>query len=88
MLGPNTVTRDLATQAYNDRLSHAARIQLIKRDRSEEHASLVDRVAARRVTVTRLAATAVAAGAALAALTATTMAASPSVGGGATFLIR
>ena len=87
MLGPNTVTRDLATQAYNERLSHAARIQLIKRDRSEEHGSFVDRVAARRVTVARLAATAVAAGAAL-ALTATTMAASPSVGGGATFLIR
>lgn len=86
MLGPNQITRDMAAQAYNERLSHVARIQMIKHERHDGGAP-VDRQAHRRLTANRLAA-AFAATVFTVVLAAGAVAASPTIGGGATILIR
>lgn len=86
MLGPNHVSQQMATRSYDERLNHAARIQMIKRDRQGGDTP-VDRGAHRRMTVARLAG-AVTAVLFSVALAAGAAAASPAVGGGATILIR
>ena len=86
MLGPNHHSHQLANQMYSERLSHAARIQMIARDRHDSHKP-VSHEADRRMTVTRLAASA--AGVVLTfALAATAAAGSGAVGGGGATLIR
>lgn len=87
MLGPNHHTFHVANQAYDERLSHAARIRMIQRDRTDGPKPF-NREGHRLVTVRRLTA-AVAVTALLAAGGVATVAAAPhSVGGGGTVLIR
>lgn len=57
MLGPNHQHLTMANQMHQERLSHAARIQKVARERHDTHKPF-DRNAARRLTVARLAATA------------------------------
>jgi len=87
MLGPNHQYHDLANQMHSERLSHAARIQMVARERHDERRPFNLEVA-RRITAARLAASA--AGVALAfALAASVAANSPAVtGGGGAILIR
>lgn len=54
MLSPNLLTHDVATRTHDERLSHAARIRMIQRDRRDQ--THVDRTPHRRITVARLAA--------------------------------
>jgi hypothetical protein len=58
MLGPNQHTFNLANQSYEDRMSHAARIQTIQRER-RDHAEF-DATPHRAITVRRLAAAGIA----------------------------
>lgn len=86
MLGPNHHSHQLANQMYSERLSHAARIQMIARDRHDTEKP-VNHEGDRRMTVARLAASA--AGVVLTfALAATAAAGNPAVGGGGATLIR
>lgn len=86
MLGPNHQSHQLATQTYDERLSHAARIRMVSQARRDGTEPL-DRNARRRLTAARLAAGA--AGILLSvAIAASTVASNPTVGGGATVLIR
>lgn len=91
MLGPNQQSLHLANQAYEERLSHSARIAMIKRDRHDATPAF-NRTAQRSMTVRRLAAAAVAGvvlTAAVAAAGAGAVAASPShAAGGGPVLIR
>lgn len=80
MLGPNHQAHQLATQMHNERLSHAARIQMVARDRRDEHRP-ANREGARRLTVARLAAS-IGAVALTFALAATAAATNPALGGG------
>lgn len=36
MLGPTTTTRHMANQAYEERLSHAARIRMVQKERHDD----------------------------------------------------
>ncbi len=86
MLGPNHHSHQLANQMYSERLSHAARIQMIARDRRDPQKP-VSHEADRRMTVARLAASA--AGVVLTfALAATAAAGNAAGGGGGAILIR
>jgi hypothetical protein len=85
MLGPNHHAHQLANQMYSERLSHAARIQMVARDRRDP-SEPVNHEGNRRLTVLRLAATA--AGVALTFALAATAAGHAAVGGGGTTLIR
>jgi hypothetical protein len=91
MLGPNQHTFHLANQAYEERLAHSARINMVKRARSDEEP--FDRTAHRVITVRRLAAAGIAGfvlTAALAAGGVGSVAAAPNhaAGGGGVTLIR
>jgi hypothetical protein len=57
MLGPNDHTHQLANQMYSERLSHAARIQMVARDRRDP-SEPANHEGHRRLTVARLAASA------------------------------
>jgi hypothetical protein len=59
MLGPNHHTFHLANQAYEERLNHSARIQMIQRERHDESRP-VDHQEHRLITVRRLAAAGIA----------------------------
>lgn len=85
MLGPNHLTHDLATRTHQERLSHAARIRMIQRERRDGSQPL-DKTAFRHITVARLAATGAAFIFSL-AVVATAAAAGASGGGGATMLL-
>lgn len=86
MLGPNHHSTHLANQMHSERLSHAARIQMVARDRHDDKKA-VNHEGARRFTAARLAATA--AGVAVTfALAATVAATGSPAGGGALTLIR
>jgi len=56
MFAPNISTHQLADSIHHERISHAALIQQVKRDRAAD-AVIVDRPAQRRITSRRLAAT-------------------------------
>jgi len=56
MFAPNISTHQLADSIHHERISHAALIQQVKRDRATDTVS-VDRHAQRRMTSRRLAAT-------------------------------
>jgi hypothetical protein len=56
MFAPNISTYQLADQIHHERLSHAALMQKVARERSTESIT-VDRQAQRRITARRLAAT-------------------------------
>lgn len=90
MLGPNTHSFHVAQQTYDERLTHAARIRSIQRDRQD--GAPVDRSAHRAITVRRLAAAGVAGFVLTAALAiggAATVAAAPNhASGGGAVLIR
>ncbi|MGH2381294.1 MAG: hypothetical protein ACRDG7_08745 [Candidatus Limnocylindria bacterium] len=60
MFAPNISTHDLADQIHHERLSHAALMQKVARERSRDSIT-VDRQAQRRLTSRRLAATVTAA---------------------------
>ena len=86
MLGPNHQHLSMANQMHQERLSHAARIQKVARERRDNKP--FDRELSRHLTVARLAATA---GAAVLTfvLAASAAATNPVVGGGGGgFLIR
>ena len=92
MFAPNISTHQLADQIHHERLSHSALLQKVARERSTDTVS-IDRMAHRRATSRRLAATVAAAtltfviAAAAAATQQTEAAASPhSAGGGVTLL--
>lgn len=90
MLGPNHHTYHLANQAYEERLSHAARIRMVQKDRHDEtrpfHAEGHRLITARRL-LAGLAGVVLTA--ALAAGSVGIAAASPShAGGGGATLIR
>lgn len=86
MLGPNETTRLMATEAYDERLAHAARIRRVARERHDERRPFVPQ-AHRRVTVARVAAAATAIVLTIAGA-ATAVAAQPALGGGAHILVR
>jgi hypothetical protein len=87
MLGPNHQHVSMANQMHQERLSHAARIQKVARERRDTHQPF-DRDVARRLTVARLAATAGAVALTF-ALAASAAATNPVIsGGGGGFLIR
>jgi hypothetical protein len=88
MLSPNHLAHDLATRTHHEKISHAARIQMIQRDRRDGDRS-VDRSTFRRLTATRLAAalTAVVFSIAVAAGAVAAAAASGPAGGGGTMLL-
>lgn len=89
MLGPNQHTHHLASPEYAERLSHAARIRMVQKERSEE-APIFHIDAHRLITARRLAAglAGVVLAAAVAAGSAGVVNASPShaAGGGATLV--
>lgn len=60
MFAPNISTHQLADQIHHERLSHAALIQKVARERSSDSVA-VDRPTQRRLTARRLAATVAAA---------------------------
>ena len=87
MLGPNHHTQHLASQSYDARLDHAARIRMVQRERKDESQPM-NREGHRLLTVRRLAAAGIAGvvlTAALAAGGAATASAAPNhaQGGGA-----
>lgn len=89
MLGPNHHTYHVANQTYNERLTHAARIRMIQKDRRDDQG--FNTTGHRLITARRLAATVAAAvlTATLAAATVGGVAASPSnSAGGGPALIR
>lgn len=86
MLGPNHHAHQLANQMYQERLSHAARIQMVAREKREGE-PFFSRETLRQLTAARLAASA-AAVALTFALAATAAASHPAVGGGGSILIR
>lgn len=88
MLGPNHHSYHVASQSYGERLSHAARIRMVQKDRHDD--SGFNAEAHRLVTARRLAATVAAAvlTATLAAATVGAVAASPNAHGGGITLIR
>ena len=91
MLGPNQHTHHVASQQYAERLSHAARIRMIQKERSEtEGTPFFNLDAHRLITARRLAAglAGVVLAAAVAAGSAGVVNASPShaAGGGATLV--
>ncbi len=55
MFAPNASTHQLADQLHQERLSHAARMQLVAREKGPD-GTPVDRHAHRRITARRLAA--------------------------------
>ncbi|MEO6577418.1 MAG: hypothetical protein ABIO99_00755 [Candidatus Limnocylindria bacterium] len=85
MFAPNISTHQLADQIHSERLEHAARLQMVSRDRSDD-AVIVDRQAQRRSTSRRLAATLVAAALSLgiAAMAAAQGTDAPAAGSGST----
>lgn len=90
MLGPNHHTHHIASQQYNERLTHAARIRMVQKDR-EEGETFFTRDAFRAVTARRLAAglAGVVLAAAVAAGGAGVVSASPNhASGGGSTLIR
>ena len=93
MFAPNVSTHRLADQIHHERLTHAALIQKVVRERSTDAPS-IDRGALRRLTSRRLAATLAAAALTLAvtAATAATQMSEPAAGwastGGGITLIR
>jgi hypothetical protein len=56
MFAPNVSTHQLADSIHAERLAHAARMQQLKHERSEDSV-IVDRQVQRRITARRLAAT-------------------------------
>jgi len=56
MFAPDVTTHELAGLVQRERLSHAALLQKVARERSPEH-SPIDRNVQRRITARRLAAT-------------------------------
>jgi hypothetical protein len=86
MLGPNHHSHHLASQAYDERLRHAARIRMVASDRHDESKPFSTEPH-RRITVARLAAAGLASFAVTLALAASAVAAHPASGGGA-ILIR
>ncbi|HEX2883479.1 MAG TPA: hypothetical protein VHQ42_02785 [Candidatus Limnocylindria bacterium] len=87
MLGPNTHSFRAATQEYDERLRHAARIRLAARDRHDQTLP-VDTSAHRRITVARLSRAMGAALVAGAALATAVAAATSAAGSGGVTLIR
>ena len=91
MLGPNHHTYHLANQSYEARLTHAARIRMVQRERHDDSAPF-NREGHRLLTVRRLAAAGIAGfvlTAALAAGGAATASAAPNhASGGGAALIR
>lgn len=90
MLGPNHNTYHVASQAYEERLNHAARIRMIQKDRKDDTKPF-HREGFRLITARRLIAgiAGVVLTAALAAGTVSTVSASPTQGlGGGAVLIR
>lgn len=85
MLGPNHHSYDIARQVQDERIAHAARINMVKRDRHDESKPF-NTEGRRLVTVARLAAAGVATFALTVALAATAAAAHPAAGGSLTLI--
>jgi hypothetical protein len=87
MLGPNHHSHHLASQMYDERLRHAARIRMVAKERHDESKPFTAELH-RRITVARLAAAGVATFVLTAALAAGVAAGNAAAGGGAITLIR